>query len=167
MIYAVVQKILVISDTHCHSIKQLPQKIIEEIENAEIIVHLGDYISLNLVNELKAKKLFYGVHGNMDSYDVKAILPSNLIVNIEGYQIGLIHPPEGGPSFGIAKNLVRRFERKVDAIIYGHTHKAEISKLGDVLLINPGTATGRFPSRSKTYITINVSKELCPKIFKI
>ncbi len=160
-------EILVISDTHCQSIEQFPKKVIEEIENAEIVVHLGDYISLNLVNELRDKKLFYGVHGNMDSYDVKAILPSNLIVNIEGYQIGLIHLSEGGPLFGIAKNLVGRFEKKVDAIIYGHIHKAEISKLDDVLLINPGTATGRFPSHSKTYITINVSEKLFPQIFKI
>ncbi|MEM0385613.1 MAG: metallophosphoesterase family protein, partial [Nitrososphaeria archaeon] len=123
-------KVLVLSDTHCESIKQLSPKLLYEIENVDIIIHAGDYTHISLVEELASLKTFYGVYGNMDSYEIKNRLPEKLVIELEGFKIGIAHPSEGGPPFGIKKRVKALIKEKTDAIVFGHTHKAELSRVG-------------------------------------
>lgn len=160
------RKVLVLSDTHCESIKQLSPKILNEIENVDIIIHAGDYTNISLVEELASLKTFYGVYGNMDSYEIKNRLPEKLVIELEGFKIGILHPSEGGPPFGIKKRVKALIKEKVDTIIFGHTHKAELSRIGGILYMNPGSAKSSF-LHSQTYILLDVSDKLYPKIVKI
>jgi putative phosphoesterase len=159
-------KVLIISDTHCESMAQLPQKIVDEIKNVDVVVHAGDYTNIILIEELAEIKTFYGVYGNMDSYEIKNRLPDKLIIELEGFKIGITHPPEGGPPFNIKRRVKNIIKEKTDAIIFGHTHKPEISEFENILYLNPGSAkTSVF--HPQTFILLNVSDKLYPKIVKI
>ncbi|MGB9727877.1 MAG: metallophosphoesterase family protein [Nitrososphaeria archaeon] len=159
-------KVLIISDTHCESMAQLPQKIVDEIKNVDAIVHAGDYTHIKLVEELAEIKTFYGVYGNMDSYEIKNRLPEKLVINLDGFKIGVTHPPEGGPPYNIKRRVKNIIKEKTDVIIFGHTHKPEISEYENILYLNPGSAK---PSifHPQTFILLNISDKLQPKIVKI
>lgn len=160
------KKVLILSDTHCESLAQLSPKICDKIKDVDIIIHAGDYTQISLVEELAKVKTFYGVYGNMDSYEIKSKLPEKLVIELEGFKIGVTHPPEGGAPFGIKKRVKALIKEKVDAIIFGHTHKAEISKIEDTLYINPGSAKSSF-IHPQTYALLEVLDKLYPKILKI
>lgn len=158
--------IIVLSDTHCGSIDQLPSKVLEEIEEADLIVHAGDYTSISLVDQLRRLKPFYGVYGNMDEVRVKSSLPPEVVIDLRGFKIGLTHPPEGGSPLGIKRRLRKRFDVKLDAIIFGHTHHSEISTDHGILFMNPGALKGSLPY-SRSYIVLDISDRLEPKIVYI
>jgi len=159
-------RVLVLSDTHCDSMAQLNQRIVDVIRDVDAIIHAGDYTQIALVEELSNIKAFYGVHGNMDSYEVKNRLPGKLVVSLEGFKIGVAHPPEGGPPYGIKRRVKSMIGENVEAIVFGHTHRPEVSTVEGVLFMNPGSAK---PSifHPQTFILLEVSDKLYPKIVKI
>ena len=81
------------------------------------------------------------VCGNMDRYDVTQTLSVKEIINIHGKRIGLIHG-WGSPK-GIEDRIRGEFEG-VDAIVYGHTHKAANHIKNGILMFNPGAFSGTF-----------------------
>ena len=46
-------KIGVIADTHVHRISELPSSLINALTRMDMVVHLGDFHSEDLVNDLK------------------------------------------------------------------------------------------------------------------
>jgi len=45
--------VIVMADTHVRTLKELPQELLTEIEKADYVIHLGDFYSLELLNDLK------------------------------------------------------------------------------------------------------------------
>ncbi len=160
-------KVLVVSDTHCSTLNQLPKKVIDEISKVDAIIHAGDYTSIDLVNELKSSKNFFGVYGNMDDLKIKTSLSDQLLLELNGFKIGVTHPPEGGPPFGIKKKVIAQFDEKLDGIIYGHTHKPEIIESEGVLFMNPGSTSKPFPMCPKAMIILTISNKLEPKLVNL
>jgi putative phosphoesterase len=131
-------KIGVLSDTHLQSGQELPLDILKAFSNVDLIIHTGDIISLSVLERLKKIKDVKAVQGNMDSLNIKSLLPEKEVLEINGKRIGIIHG-SGGP-WGIENKLREQFEN-VDAIVYGHTHQARNELLGDILFFNPGKAS--------------------------
>ncbi len=52
----------------------------------------------------------------------------------------MTHVP--GPAAGREARLVSRFPG-CDAVVYGHTHVAQVERVGDVWILNPGSPTER------------------------
>ena len=131
-------QILVISDTHVNTINQLPERMLDLIGEAELVVHCGDFTSGRLVEELKSlSRRFIGVYGNADKNDVRPLLPADTIFEVEGRRIAVVHPYWGGFPDGLEKKLITRF-KGVDAILFGHTHESCNIMLNNILLFNPG-----------------------------
>lgn len=131
-------KITVISDTHARRWEELPSGIKRAIEEAEILIHCGDFTGRELLQEIKRRaKKFIGVHGNVDGSFIRQELPQQQIFEIEGKRIAVIHPYWGGPPYGIEEELIRRFPN-VDIILFGHTHEPQNITKKDILLFNPG-----------------------------
>ncbi len=134
-------KIIIIGDTHLNSFKKLPKEMGQAIKEGDWIIHAGDYTSIDTVEGLikwKGDK-FKGVFGNADPLSIREILPGKDILEIKGKKIGITHPFCGGPETFIKARVKREFkDYDVDAIVFGHTHEAEIVELNKVLLINPG-----------------------------
>ncbi len=134
-------KIVIVGDTHARDFKDLPNEMIDAIQEADRVIHVGDYISKNVIDGFIALKgqAFEGVCGNADPQEIRKIVPTKKIIEISGIRIGITHPIIGGPSEKSRKRALAVFkEDNVEIIIYGHTHDSEINKLDDLLLINPG-----------------------------
>lgn len=134
-----IRRIGVISDTHLRRVSKEFEEIYDKyLSDKDLILHAGDLISPEIVDFLSQKN-FHGVHGNMDPFEIKNLLPSKEVIKIGSYRLGLIHG--WGSSAGIEDRIWSQF-RNVDAIVYGHSHKAANHVREGVLLFNPGTATG-------------------------
>jgi putative phosphoesterase len=128
-------RIGVLSDTHIHLAEEIPQGIVRAFSNVDLIVHAGDFVDVAVLEGLKRLGEVKAVHGNMDSMNLRDLLPEKELMVVEGKKIGIIHG-WGGPE-GIELKIRARFD-DVDIIIYGHSHRAKIEQIGNVLFFNPG-----------------------------
>ena len=76
----------------------------------------------------------------MDSIAIHNRVPAELIINLGGFAIGVMHG-EGSPA-GLEDRVLASFKSKsLDAIIYGHSHQAKNEMRDGILLFNPGSPT--------------------------
>jgi putative phosphoesterase len=136
-------RIAVLADTHVSRLEHLPKKIIDSLSTVDLIIHAGDFTDLQLLKELKQLREVKAVHGNMDSRELKIVLPVKEIVEIENKRIGITHG-SGGP-WGIEERIRKMFESdRIDIIVYGHSHRSRNKITKDILFFNPGKATDSF-----------------------
>jgi len=159
-------KICVISDTHTDSIDDMPRRVLDELSGADMILHAGDFTGKSLVDALRKIGPFRGVYGNIDGPDVRKELPSIDIVQVGDLKIGVNHPAEGGPPQTLEQRLRPKFSG-VQAIIHGHSHKTKNDFRDGVLWFNPGSATGTFPARQKTYGILTIGNEIHGEIIRL
>ena len=156
-----------LSDTHAKDLEDLPERIREDLEKADLIIHAGDYTSKNLLDQLRGLGNFRGVHGNMDADEIKRELPDKEIFEIGGVRIGISHPSEGGSPAGLKRRVQSKLGDDLDLIIYGHSHKPVNEREGNTTYLNPGSATGAFPARYKTYGVLRIEEGIEVGIVKI
>lgn len=132
---------LVIGDTHIpERASKLPDVVEEFItsQTFDVVACTGDLTGRNVLELLSslAKKMFV-VRGNMDHLP----LPEYEVIDAGELRIGLIHGNQVYPR-GNRNQLIRIAKKMgVNVLISGHTHSPDIY-LKDVLLLNPGSATG-------------------------
>ena len=139
----------IISDTHENM--TAIQKAVEifNSKNVSLVIHAGDIISpitFNYFSKLKSK--IYLVFGNNDG--------EKKMLKEKYSQIGLIQEPplefelkdnDKTIKFIVFHTPPQNLEElassnKYDYIIYGHTHKKDLRKIGNTTIINPGEAGG-------------------------
>jgi putative phosphoesterase len=134
-------KIGVLSDTHIHVAEEIPPAVVKAFSNVDLIIHAGDFVGLEVLDGLKRLGEVKAVRGNMDSMELRSLLPEKELLVAEGKKIGIIHG-WGGPE-GIEQKVRERFD-DVDIIIYGHSHRDRNERIGDVLFFNPGPGQRSF-----------------------
>jgi len=136
-------KIAVLADTHVNTLESLPKKILDAISTVDLIIHAGDFTGVQLLKELKQLGEVKAVRGNMDSTELKNVLPVKEIVEIESKRIGITHG--SGSPWGIEERVRKMFESdRIDVIVYGHSHQSQNKVIDGILLFNPGKATDSF-----------------------
>jgi putative phosphoesterase len=161
-----ITRIGVLSDTHSHSLKEVPPSLLESLKAFDLVVHLGDFASLELVQYLKSFNNFIGIAGNHDPHNVKSILPAKDILEINGKRLGLMHG-YWFPFFCQHRSLARFKKDNVDAILYGHTHIIRNEVVNDILFFNPGSASALWPAPWKTIGILNVGESITGEIVTI
>lgn len=134
-------KIGVISDTHATSFDQLPDQILRTLAEVDLIIHTGDFVARDVLDGLKRLGEVKAVAGNMDSEELKRVLPEKEILVIEGKRMGIIHG--WGSPYGIDDRVGGMFD-DVDIIVYGHSHYSQNEMKKGVLFFNPGQAKNSF-----------------------
>jgi len=84
------------------------------------------------------------------------------ILNIKNLRIGLIHGHQVRPRGDINKLLKLAKNLDVNILISGHTHAQSIIRKNNILLINPGSATGAWSFVADgipSYIIMEIDKE--------
>ncbi|MBN1353623.1 MAG: metallophosphoesterase family protein [Candidatus Omnitrophica bacterium] len=159
------KKIGVISDTHIpKAARDLPESVYREFKNVDMILHAGDLVELSVLEKLRSIAPTFAVSGNMDSHEVKAVLPHKDVIEVEGFKIGLIH------GYGSASNLINTVSGefgKVDAIVFGHSHSACSEKIKNKLYFNPGSPTDKIFSACNTLGILEVGAEITGKIIRL
>ena len=115
----------------------------DRIARADMLVHAGDFSTVEVLRELEAiGPPVVGVHGNVDSPELRVLLPAERIVEAEGARIGIIH--DAGPRAGRLERMRTYFGERADAVIFGHSHMPLHERAGDGFQIfNPGSPTER------------------------
>ncbi|MGF7118495.1 metallophosphoesterase [Methanobacterium oryzae] len=130
----------VISDTHIpERASKIPEVVFNVFSDVDMILHAGDLVSLDVLDELQKIAPTKCVQGNMDrAYGLK--LQRNVSLEIEGFKIGLNHG-EVYPRGDTQQLKYIAMEMGVEVLITGHTHWSFIKEVVDVLLLNPGSPT--------------------------
>lgn len=156
----------VISDTHIpERANSLPRMVYKLFSNVDMILHAGDLVSVDVLEELKKIAPTKCSQGNMDrAYGVK--LPHRVNLEIEGSKIGLNHG-EVYPKGDTQQLKYIALEMDVEVLITGHTHWPFIKEVGDVLLLNPGSATVPRLSDPSVMLLELMNREIDVSLIKI
>lgn len=158
-------KIGVIADTHARRISELPSSLINALTRMDMVVHLGDFNSEDLVNDLKEITNFRGVAGNHDSRIPG--LPEKDLVEVNEKRIGIIHGHGCVFPFGFKWGLLTQFDGNMDAILYGHTHSPRNTIEEGILFFNPGSVCGRFPAMHRSYGVVTIGEEITGELITL
>ena len=149
--------IAVISDTHMpRGARRLPDACVERIRAADLVLHAGDFSTLEVLRELEAiGPPLVGVHGNVDSVELRRLLPAERVVEADGARVGLLH--DAGPRGGRLERMRGRFGERADVVIFGHSHLPLHEQAEDGFqILNPGSPTERRRAPSHTMALIHV-----------
>ncbi len=138
---ASIVRIGVIADTHIpQKAPRLPEAVLRHFELVDHILHAGDLSSLAVLDQLAAYAPVDAVQGNVEQQAVIETLPIKRELLIGGIPIGLVHIL--GERQHYARNARREFP-DARVVIFGHSHIPYLEDRGDLLLLNPGSATDR------------------------
>lgn len=131
-------RIGVISDTHLpKGGRSIPASVHEVFDAVEMILHAGDLVSPEVLEELAATAPVQAVRGNMDFDDSLKALPEVWRQDLGGVEVAMIH--DSGPATGRARRLRMRFPG-ARVVIFGHSHRPLVEDDGSLLMLNPGSA---------------------------
>ena len=136
--------IALISDTHMpRGARRLPAGCVERIAAADLLLHAGDFMTLGVLRELEAiGPPLAAVHGNVDSAELRRMLPAERVVEAGDARIALVH--DAGPRASRLSRMRRRFGDRADAVVFGHSHLPLHERAEDGFQIfNPGSPTER------------------------
>lgn len=138
-------KIVVISDTHMPMRSQkLPERLIAELADADAILHAGDWTSADIYPMLAAYAPTYGVSGNNDGPELRRKFGLKKLLKLGGCTIGLIHGHGTNKSIATETRAVEAFKgKRLDVIVYGHSHIPVLKQLGKTIVLNPGSPTDK------------------------
>jgi putative phosphoesterase len=150
--------IAVISDTHLpRGARRLPEACVERIAAADLLLHAGDFSTLDVLRELEAiGPPVVGVHGNVDTADLRRLLPAERVVEADAARIGMLH--DAGPRYGRLARLRDSFGERADIVVFGHSHMPLHERSDDGFqILNPGSPTERRRAPAHTMGLIRVA----------
>jgi putative phosphoesterase len=126
----------IISDTH----GLLRPEVFERFAGVDHILHAGDVGPAELLIELEAIAPVTAVWGNTDGWDVRERVPEVAQVELEGVRVVVIHGQQFGSPTPAA---VAGAHPGAGLVVFGHSHKPLIERVGGTLAVNPGSAGAR------------------------
>ena len=123
--------------------RRLPAPCAERIACADLLLHAGDFMTLEVLRDLEAiGPPLAGVCGNVDSAELGRLLPAERMVEAAGARIAMTH--DAGPRAGRLERMRRRFGDRADALVFGHSHQPLHERAeGGFQIFNPGSPTER------------------------
>jgi putative phosphoesterase len=160
-------KIGCVSDTHiAGGMGKLPKALYEGLKGVDLILHAGDIVSLDVIEDLGLIAPVEAVAGNMDPWGVADKLPEKKVITAGRFKIGLVHG--GGKLPGMEERILARFTGDdIDCLVYGHSHNPKVEKRGKVLLVNPGSPTDKTWAPYNSFAIITVDGEISAEIVRI
>jgi len=157
-------KIGVISDTHLPGCDEKLKRIVDRyFHDVDMIIHAGDLVDIRVLDAFGDRQI-RAVCGNMDNLSVRQRLPDRLILDIQGFHLGVMHGWE------TAENLEEKMYHllgPVDCLIYGHTHCPVNRVKEGVLFFNPGSALDKRFTRENTLGILKLGDRITGEIIKI
>lgn len=146
-------RLLLLSDTHVPvRARGLPDQVWRAVDDADVVVHAGDWVSADLLDALEARAArLVGVAGNNDGPDLHARLPEVARTTVEGLRLAVVH--ETGGKDGRERRADAAFP-DVDVLVFGHSHIPwDTTSPGGLRLLNPGSPTDRRRQPVGTFLT--------------
>jgi len=149
-----VTRLLLLADTHVpRRSRDLPAQVWRAIEEADLVLHAGDWVEQALLDEMEARaRALVGVHGNNDGPELRARLPEVAHTTVDGVRFAVVH--ETGPARGREERCAAAYGG-VDVLVFGHSHIPwDTTASTGLRLLNPGSPTDRRRQPHCTYLTL-------------
>ncbi|MBD8042829.1 metallophosphoesterase [Arthrobacter sp. Sa2BUA2] len=150
-------RLVLLADTHLPlRAKALPQEVWDAVEAADLVVHAGDWVSEDLLNELQERsKSLLACWGNNDGPGLRARLPEIAHAVVGDVRLAVVH--ETGTAKGRETRMEQAFP-ETDLLIFGHSHIPwDSTAPGGLRLLNPGSPRDRRRQPFCTYMTAEIS----------
>lgn len=146
---------MVLADTHIRrgGARRLPDAAYAHLERADVVLHAGDILVGEVLEELSGFAPVHAVLGNND-VELVGVLPEMLELDIDGVKVAMVH--DSGQAGGRARRMRRMFP-DAGVVVFGHSHIPWLER-GDEgqLLLNPGSATERRRQPVHTLATLDI-----------
>jgi putative phosphoesterase len=149
-------RLLLIADTHIpRRARDLPARVWEEVADADVVVHAGDWVAPELLDELEARSArLVACWGNNDGPAVRVRLPERADATLDGLRLTVVH--ETGATAGREARMSRLYPDR-DVLVFGHSHIPWDTRTKTGLrLLNPGSPTDRRRQPFCSYMTASV-----------
>ncbi|OBF06388.1 YfcE family phosphodiesterase [Mycobacterium sp. ACS4054] len=146
-------RLLLISDTHVpNRARDLPARVWEEVEAADVVLHAGDWVVPELLDELDSRSArLVACWGNNDGPALRARLPERADVTLAGVRFTVVH--ETGASSGREARMSRLYP-DTQVLVFGHSHIPwDTTTATGLRMLNPGSPTDRRRQPFCTYMT--------------
>lgn len=145
-------RLLLLADTHVPTrAKGLPAQVWEHVASADVVIHAGDWITPDLLDELEQRSSrLVGVWGNNDGTELRGRLPEVARVELAGMRWGVVH--ETGAK-ARREERMRAAYPDLDVLVFGHSHIPWDTEHEGLRLLNPGSPTDRRRQPHCTYLT--------------
>jgi putative phosphoesterase len=148
--------LLLLADTHVpRRARDLPARVWDEVTQADVVIHAGDWVVPELLDELAAKSArLVACWGNNDGAELRSRLPERADVELDGVRFTVTH--ETGSSAGRETRMSRLYPDR-DVLVFGHSHIPwDTTTSTGLRLLNPGSPTDRRRQPFCTYMTARV-----------
>lgn len=131
------KRIGIVSDSHgkLHNLK----RAVRNMGDVDLIIHVGDYIEDADSIRMWTNTPVMAVRGNMDSMIPDR--PDFIKTEVEGHKLYIAHGHRQGVKMGPEVFAQAVKDNGCDIGIYGHTHRRDLERMGDVVLVNPGSCS--------------------------
>ncbi len=147
-------KLLVCGDTHGD--RRALELLLEAFgrHSPDLFAHTGDYYRDYLWLQQQTGVNGYGVPGNCD-YGVME--DDELLFELEGLQFWLVHGHQHRVKRGPERLAKAARKKKVDVLLFGHTHATFVEKRDKLLMVNPGSLYWPRGGSDPSYAVITLS----------
>lgn len=145
-------RVVVLADTHLRPgrDKRLPDAAYDELARADLILHAGDVVTRDLLDELGGFAPVRAVLGNND-IGLTGVVPEADAFDVDGVRVAMIH--DSGPRAGRERRMKKRFPGAA-VVVFGHSHIPwNDTGIDGQVLFNPGSAVD---SRAQPHRTLGV-----------
>lgn len=151
-------QLLLIADTHVpQRALDLPDDVWAAVDAADLVVHAGDWVSLDLLDRLQERAAdLMGCWGNNDlGAEWRRRLPEVDRRTVEGVRVAVTH--ETGDKRRRDAFCDSRFG-DCDLLVFGHSHAPwDTVTPGGLRLLNPGSCVDRRMQPHRTYMTCTLA----------
>ncbi|RSK27281.1 metallophosphoesterase [Bacillus sp. HMF5848] len=153
-------RIIVVADTHMPKMaKSLPKELIDDLKACDLILHCGDWQTIDVYHLFKQYGPVEGVHGNVDDEQLTKHLPLKQVISVGGFRIGIKHGH--GSSSTTEKRVLKAFQSdELDIILFGHSHIPVCKYVNNMLLINPGSPTNKRKQPQFSHAILRIDKSI-------
>ena len=147
--------LVVVSDTHIRrgGQRHLPDGAYAHLDKADVILHAGDILVGEVLDELRGFAPVHAVLGNNDA-ELVGVLPETVSLELDGVRLAMVH--DSGSSQGRTGRMRRRFP-DADVVVFGHSHIPwDDAGVDGQLLFNPGSPTQRRSQPNHTLGTLDL-----------
>jgi putative phosphoesterase len=149
-------RLLLIADTHIPKrARDLPAQVWDEVAKADVVIHAGDWVTPDLLDELEARAArLIACWGNNDGSALRQRLPERADATLAGVRFTVVH--ETGAANGREGRMSRLYPDS-DVLVFGHSHIPwDTTTSTGLRLLNPGSPTDRRRQPFCTYLTAGV-----------
>ena len=146
-------KVLIVSDTHRKNENYFE---VVKRQKPDMVIHCGDVEGSEYALTEAADCPVYIVLGNNDFFSQ---LPREIELEVGSYKVWVTH----GHNYYVYMNNehIKReaLARGMDIVLYGHTHKPVVDKLGGVIAVNPGSLSyPRQENHKPSYVVMELDE---------